>query len=203
MAFCTDSIRTVPSGLSPWANGLGKRTQSPIAEIAGSGVARNASTRTPSSAGSPASAASSRFGSTPMPIRMKSAGSSLPSPRVMPVARPSRPVIAVTPAPNAKRTPIASWALRKNCAISGETARAIGRSAASTTVTDRPRAAATAANSSPMKPAPITTIALASPSAVRSASASARPRNWRTFGKSAPGTGSGRLRAPVARTRWS
>src|SRR4051794_21567468 len=51
-----------------------------------------------------------------------------------------------------------------------------------------------------MKPAPTTTAERAAVMAVRSASASASVRSSWTPGRSAPGTGSPRLTAPVART---
>ena len=53
--------------------------------------------------------------------------------------------------------PAAPWRDCENSEISAVTARAITREVSSTTSTSRPLARAVAANSSPMKPAPITT----------------------------------------------
>ena len=80
-----------------------------------------------------------------------------------------------------------------------DNARAIGRSATSRTVTLIPCFAADAANSKPMKPAPITTAFFALSMRARKALASSSVRRKNTFFRSAPGTGSGRLRAPVAK----
>ena len=94
--------------------------------------------------------------------------------------------------------------LRKKAAVSAETARAMGRSAASITVTGRPRAAPTPANSSPMKPAP--TMAMAPrrlEGRLQRVGVGEAAQLVHARARSAPGTGSGRLRAPVARTRWS
>ena len=86
-------------------------------------------------------------------------------------------------------------------AVSGDTARINGRSAASSTVTGTPRLRAIAANSSPMNPAPTTTADEAEPRACCRASASASVRSPCTPGRSVPGTGRLRLAAPVASTR--
>ena len=83
-----------------------------------------------------------------------------------------------------------SPAQRKRLEIAGETARAIGRCAISITWTRPPCLVATAANSRPMKPAPITTTSRAAASRGRSASDSARVRSRMTPSSSAPGTGS-------------
>ena len=62
----------------------------------------------------------------------------------------------VTCTPRWMRMPAAAWRDWKNSEISAVTARAITRGASSMTSTSRPLPRAVAANSSPMKPAPIT-----------------------------------------------
>ena len=68
----------------------------------------------------------------------------------------------------------------------------------STTVTSRPSVRRDAVTSAPMNPIPTTTAWVAEAAAARIRSASATVRSWNTPSRSLPGTGSERLRTPVA-----
>ncbi|MNY12291.1 hypothetical protein D3C86_1453620 [compost metagenome] len=199
MAFCTDSRRVCNSLFCRH----GKLATSPTAEICGSEVSRLASTLMPFSMSRPASVASCALGITPIPNTTRSAGSARPSPVCTAHTLPLSPSMRLKPWRKSKWTPHASWAWRNNSDISRDTARAMGRSPSSSTCTLAPRAAATAANSRPINPAPITTTLRASFASGARASASALVLIPNTCGNSAPGTGRGRLWAPVASTRWS
>ena len=83
--------------------------------------------------------------------------------------------------------------------MAGLTARPIRRDPASTTVTAQPADAAVLATSRPRNPPPTTTTERAPGKAARNRMASSVPRNANTPVKPAPGTGNGRLRAPVAK----
>ncbi|MNN34565.1 hypothetical protein D3C81_1483740 [compost metagenome] len=198
-AFCTDSRRMSFSSFCR----QGKQATSPRAEIFGSEVRRLASTRMPFSICRPASEAKCTLGITPIPKTIRSAGSLRPSEVSTLLTLPLSPSIRVRPWRKSKVTPHPSWDLRNSWDISVETALAIGRSPSSRTCTLAPSAAATAANSKPMKPAPTTTTLRAIFASGARASASCLVLMPNTPSRSAPGTGNGRLCAPVARTRWS
>ena len=106
LAFCTDSSRM----RWPWCS---KLQQSPAARIAGSEVRHIASTQMPLSSARPAAAASSTFGSTPMPTSTTSASMRLPSASSAPLTRPPSPTRRLSTAPSRISTPWPRCSTRK------------------------------------------------------------------------------------------
>ena len=186
-AACTDSSRTIrPSG-------VGKAAQSPSAEIAGSPVSSRASTTTPLPTARPAASASSTFGRTPAASTNEVAGHR--GGRRRGARRPAR-----SPRPRSPSSTRAPMLGVRREEVGGDLRRhhpAHQPVGGLDHVTSSPAARATAANSRPMKPPPITTAERRGRRGGRAApAASARVRSPTTPDASSPAIGGSRVARP-------
>jgi hypothetical protein len=162
------------------------------------------STLTPLSISSPDALASSVLGVAPTPTTTRSPSIWLPSESRTPVARAeSSPVIRATCTPQRRSTPWPRCRVANTSATSRPNTRSNGSSAASNTATSTPAISAAAATSKPIQPAPTITIRDTVMNAALSRSQSSTRRSMNTRLASAPGKGSMRGEAPVARSSFS